>query len=119
MPVLGMVSMRLKVAAGVNLRDAGGRETDHPSGEHDRSCKRRMVLCAYGISLKGERRFLDFRLLDSESQASWEAFLHQLCEAGSWASICGSSRNAPCDRASPEEGEAVLERVREASETLP
>jgi transposase-like protein len=55
------VSMRLKVAAGV---------------------KRRMVLCAYGISLTGERRLLDFRLHDSESQASWEAFLSQLRERG-------------------------------------
>lgn len=55
------VSMRLKVAAGV---------------------KRRMVLCAYGISLNGERRLLDFRLHDSESQASWEAFLSQLRERG-------------------------------------
>ena len=55
------VSMRLKVAAGV---------------------KRRMVLCAYGVSLTGERRLLDFRLHDSESQASWEAFLSQLRERG-------------------------------------
>lgn len=55
------VSMRLKVAAGV---------------------KRRMVLCAYGISLSGERRLLDFRLHESESQASWEAFLTQLRERG-------------------------------------
>lgn len=55
------VSMRLKVAAGV---------------------KRRMVLCAYGISLSGERRLLDFRLHDSESQANWEAFLSQLRERG-------------------------------------
>jgi len=55
------VSMRLKVAGGV---------------------KRRMVLCAYGISLQGERRLLDFRLHDSESQASWEAFLSQLRERG-------------------------------------
>jgi putative transposase len=55
------VSMRLRVAAGV---------------------KRRVVLCAYGISLAGDRRLLDFRLHDSESQASWEAFLSQLRERG-------------------------------------
>jgi putative transposase len=55
------VSMRLKVAAGV---------------------KRRMVLCAYSISLGGERRLLDFRLHDSESQANWEAFLSQLQARG-------------------------------------
>jgi putative transposase len=46
--------------------------------------KRRMVLCAYGISLRGERRILDFRLVKSESQASWEAFLSQLRERGLW-----------------------------------
>jgi transposase-like protein len=55
------VSMRLKVAAGM---------------------KRRMVLCAYAISHTGERRLLDFRLHDSESQANWEAFLSQLRERG-------------------------------------
>jgi transposase-like protein len=55
------VSMRLKVAGGV---------------------KRRLVLCAIGISLTGERRLLDFRLHASESQASWEAFLSQLRERG-------------------------------------
>jgi putative transposase len=55
------VSMRLKVAAGM---------------------KRRMVLCAYGVSLSGERRLLDFRLAESESQASWEAFLSQLYNRG-------------------------------------
>ncbi len=55
------VSLRVKVAAGM---------------------KRRMVLCAYGISLGGERRLLDFRLAQSESQASWEAFLNQLRERG-------------------------------------
>jgi transposase-like protein len=55
------VSMRLKVAGGV---------------------RRRMVLCAYGVSLTGERRLLDFRMHESESQASWEAFLSQLRERG-------------------------------------
>jgi putative transposase len=55
------VSLRVKVAAGM---------------------KRRMVLCAYGISAGGERRLLDFRLAESESQASWEAFLSQLYERG-------------------------------------
>ena len=55
------VSLRVKTAAGM---------------------KRRMVLCAYGISLIGERRILDFRLVRSESQACWEAFLNQLRERG-------------------------------------
>jgi putative transposase len=55
------VSLRVKTAAGM---------------------KRRMVLCAYGISITGERRILDFRLVKSESQANWEAFLNQLRERG-------------------------------------
>jgi putative transposase len=55
------VSLRVKTAAGM---------------------KRRVVLCAYQISLSGERRILDFRLATSESQASWEAFLNQLRERG-------------------------------------
>jgi len=55
------VSLRVKTAAGM---------------------KRRMVLCAYGISVSGERRILDFRLGKSESQACWEAFLNQLRERG-------------------------------------
>lgn len=55
------VSLRVKTAAGM---------------------KRRMVLCAYGISLTGDRRILDFRLVKSESQANWEAFLSQLRERG-------------------------------------
>jgi transposase-like protein len=44
--------------------------------------KRRLVLCAYGITVRGERRLLDHRLAKSESQASWEAFLNQLRERG-------------------------------------
>lgn len=55
------VSLRVKTAAGM---------------------KRRMVLCAYGITLTGERRILDFRLVKSESQANWEAFLNQLRQRG-------------------------------------
>jgi putative transposase len=44
--------------------------------------KRRLVLCAYSITVTGERRLLDYRLAKSESQASWEAFLNQLRERG-------------------------------------
>jgi len=44
--------------------------------------KRRLVLCAYGITVTGERQLLDYRLAKSESQASWEAFLNQLRERG-------------------------------------
>jgi len=43
---------------------------------------RRLVLCAYGVSVRGERRLLDFRLAPSESAAHWEAFLSQLRDRG-------------------------------------
>lgn len=44
--------------------------------------QRRLVLCAYAITTGGERRLLDFRLAQSESQAAWEAFLEQLRRRG-------------------------------------
>lgn len=44
--------------------------------------QRKLVLCAYAITLTGERRLLDFRLGTAESQAQWEAFLSQLRERG-------------------------------------
>ena len=44
--------------------------------------QRKLVLCAYGITVSGERRLLDFRLGTAESQAQWEAFLNQLRERG-------------------------------------
>jgi transposase-like protein len=59
--LLDGVSMRVKSLAGV---------------------KRRLVLCAYGITLAGQRRLLDFRLAQTESGAAWEAFLSQLRERG-------------------------------------
>jgi putative transposase len=43
---------------------------------------RRLVLCAYGVTVQGDRRLLDFRLAPSESAAHWEAFLSQLRERG-------------------------------------
>lgn len=47
-----------------------------------RGSTRRLVLCAYGVTVKGERRLLDFRLAPSESATHWEAFLSQLRERG-------------------------------------
>jgi putative transposase len=46
--------------------------------------RRRLVLCAYAITVMGERRLLDFRLADSESAAAWEAFLNNLHQRGLW-----------------------------------
>lgn len=44
--------------------------------------QRKLILCAYGITVSGERRLLDFRLGTAESQAQWEAFLSNLRERG-------------------------------------
>lgn len=46
------------------------------------SVQRKLVLCAYGITVTGHRRLLDFRLATAESQAQWEAFLGSLQERG-------------------------------------
>ncbi|MFQ5343437.1 MAG: IS256 family transposase [Anaerolineae bacterium] len=46
------------------------------------TARRKLVLCAYGITVTGERRLLDFRLATTESQAQWEAFLSSLRERG-------------------------------------
>jgi transposase-like protein len=59
--LLDGVSMRMRGAGGV---------------------KRRLVLCAYAITVRGGRRLLSFRLAKSESQAAWEGFLNQLRERG-------------------------------------
>lgn len=59
--LLDGVSMRVRGAAGM---------------------KRRIVLCAYGVTVAGRRCLLDFRLAKAESAASWEAFLSQLRERG-------------------------------------
>ena len=56
---------------GVSMRMRGAGEV-----------KKRLVLCAYAITVRGERRLLSFRLAKSESQAGWEGFLNQLRERG-------------------------------------
>lgn len=56
---------------GVSMRVKGALEV-----------KRRLVLCAYGITRRGERQLVDFRLATSESAAAWESFLNQLRERG-------------------------------------
>ena len=44
--------------------------------------RRRVLLCAYGITQAGVREFIDFYLAPSESAACWEAFLRDLYERG-------------------------------------
>jgi putative transposase len=44
--------------------------------------KKKLVLCAYGITPKGKREFISFHQASSESEASWEAFLRDLYQRG-------------------------------------
>ncbi len=49
--------------------------------------RRRLVLCAYVITVEGERRLLDFRLAPAESAVHWEAFLNQLRQRGLYGQV--------------------------------
>lgn len=53
----------------LRVREAGG-------------VRRRVVLCAYGITLTGARELIDFQLGRYESEAAWESFLHRLFTRG-------------------------------------
>jgi len=44
--------------------------------------QRRMVLCAYGITMKGQREFIDFQIVNAEGQESWFDFLWGLFNRG-------------------------------------
>lgn len=44
--------------------------------------QRRMVLCAYGITLEGQRELIDFHLVNAEGQESWYDFLWHLWNRG-------------------------------------
>jgi putative transposase len=44
--------------------------------------KKRVVLCAYGISLEGKREMISFRQASAESESQWEAFLRDLYDRG-------------------------------------
>lgn len=44
--------------------------------------RRRLVLVAYGITQAGQRELLDYRLVQTESQNAWEAFLTSLACRG-------------------------------------
>jgi putative transposase len=44
--------------------------------------KKRLVLCAYGITSDGRRELLNFRQASSESEAQWLAFLQDLYNRG-------------------------------------
>jgi len=44
--------------------------------------RKRLVLCAYGITTQGQRELLNFRQATAESAAQWEAFLQDLYQRG-------------------------------------
>lgn len=44
--------------------------------------RKRVLLCAYGITPTGHREFIDFMLAPAESALAWEAFLRELYERG-------------------------------------
>lgn len=44
--------------------------------------RKRLLLCAYGITPAGTRELLSFRQATAESEAQWEAFLRDLYERG-------------------------------------
>lgn len=44
--------------------------------------KKRLVLCAYGITREGQREMISFRQATAESEAQWEAFLRDLYHRG-------------------------------------
>lgn len=44
--------------------------------------KKRLVLCAYGVTPLGNREMICFRQASAESEAQWEAFLRDLYERG-------------------------------------
>lgn len=44
--------------------------------------RKRLVLCAYGITTQGQRELLNFRQATTESEAQWEAFLQDLYQRG-------------------------------------
>lgn len=44
--------------------------------------QRRLVLCAYGVSLKGQRELIDFMLVKVEGEDTWHNFLSDLWRRG-------------------------------------
>lgn len=44
--------------------------------------KKKLVLCAYGISKEGVKEVISFRIARSESERSWESFLNDLYRRG-------------------------------------
>lgn len=45
-------------------------------------CRKRLVLCAYGITPQGQRELLSFCHANAESEPTWTVFLHDLYQRG-------------------------------------
>lgn len=45
-------------------------------------CRKRLVLCAYGLTAQGQRKLLSFRQVRAESEATWAACLTDLYQRG-------------------------------------
>lgn len=50
--------------------------------------QKRILLCAFGITVQGRHEMIDFHPAASESGASWEAFLGDLYQRGLQGSLC-------------------------------
>src|SRR6266481_4815871 len=50
--------------------------------------QKKILLCAFGITMEGRHEMIDFYPAASESEACWEAFLNDLCRRGLEASPC-------------------------------
>jgi transposase-like protein len=59
------------------LLDALSLRVKTPDG-----AKRRLILVAYGITTTGRRELIDYRLVRTEGQGTWEAFLMNLAARG-------------------------------------
>lgn len=44
--------------------------------------RKKLLLCAYGITYAGTRKLISFQQATAESEAQWEAFLHDLYQRG-------------------------------------
>ena len=50
--------------------------------------QKKILLCAFGITLEGKQEMIDFHPAATESQACWEAFLNDLYRRGLKAGVC-------------------------------
>jgi len=91
-PTLGEALSPQRVSRIARSLDAEVRRFHgQPLGDHYRylfldgitlRVKKRLVLCAYGITSQGQQELVSFRQATAESEAQWEAFLRDLYQRG-------------------------------------